>query len=379
MEHLETVNTAIIAGKLQSEAVVAYSITYPMGVIGVILPIFFLQKIWKIDYKKDLWDSQFSNAGNEGLAACTVYINFDFEKSIQCMMKARGWNVIFGRHQRDGVLSLTQSDLVLKKGDLLHVIAQKDNLEKVIRSLGRKDVENQLDQDLSVFDKIRVFISNQDIAGKRIVEIPQFRSSEVLITRIRRGDREFLPEADTRLMLGDQLRFVTMRKNMAAIRQLCGDSFKAISEFNVLSFGAGIVLGLLLGEIPFPMPGGVTLKLGIAGGPLIVALGLGVLGRSGKISWSIPYSANLVLRQVGLILFLAGIGTRSGYAFISTVQRAEGIYLFFAGFVVTCLTAGMALLIGYKGMKIPFGILTGILSGMHTQPRSSGFCQRTIG
>ena len=373
LEHLQSILPAAESEIQQSNAIVAYSIAYPLGVIGVIVPIYLFQRIWNIDYGKDLQRSQIADAGNEDLVSCTVEILHDFQNDVQQIISQYGWNVIFGRHQFNGELVLTQYNTRFASGDYVHVIANAGELDKIVSVLGKKEEKLQLDQDLSTFDKFRVFISNQDIAGKCIKDIPQFFGPDRLITRIRRGDREFLPHGNTVLYLGDQLRFVTMRENIEAIRKLCGDSFKAISEFNVLSLGVGIVLGLLIGEIPIPLPGGVTLKLGIAGGPLIMALILGMLGRTGKFSWTIPYSANLVLRQIGLILFLAGVGTRSGYAFISTLQSVEGIYLLFSGAIITCITATMAIWIGTKWMKIPFGIITGILAGMHTQPAVLAF------
>ena len=373
LEHLQNSLSQSSSDLQQSNAIVAYSIAYPMGVIGVIVPIYLFQRLWKVDYQKDLQHSQVSDAGNDGLVSCTVKIEHDFSKDVQQLINQNGWNVIFGRHESDRVLALTQFNTKFKTGDYVHVIATQEELERIIPLIGKREVNLQLDQDLSTFDKFRVFISNQDIAGKRIRDIPRFFGPDRMITRIRRGDREFLPHGNTILYLGDQLRFVTKRENIEEIRSLCGDSFKAISEFNVLSLGIGIVFGLLLGEIPIPLPGGVTLKLGIAGGPLIMALLLGMLGRTGKLTWTIPYSANLVLRQIGLILFLAGVGTRSGYAFVSTLQSAEGIYLFIAGGIITAFTAGLAICIGYKWMKIPFGVITGILAGMHTQPAVLAF------
>jgi putative transport protein len=373
LEHLQSILPAAEAEMQQSNAIVAYSIAYPLGVVGVIVPIYMFQRIWKINYSQDLQHSQITDAGNEDLLSCTVEITHNFQNDVQQLIYQHGWNVIFGRHQSNGNLALTQHDTQFSNGDYVHVIANADELEKIISILGKKEENLQLDQNLSTFDKFRVFVSNQDIAGKLIKDIPHFMGPDRIITRIRRGDREFLPHGDTVLYLGDQLRFVTKRENIEAIRKLCGDSFKAISEFNVLSLGIGIVLGLLIGEIPIPLPGGVTLKLGIAGGPLIMALILGMLGRTGKFSWTIPYSANLVLRQIGLILFLAGVGTRSGYAFISTLQSAEGIYLFLSGAIITGITASLAIWIGTKWMKIPFGVITGILAGMHTQPAVLAF------
>ena len=362
----------------QNEPVVAYSITYPVGVLGVILAIYFLQRIWRVDYKAEQRQYHMDGASYEPLANQTILVDADQTETIQQLIQRYHWNVIFGRHLSQGELALTQRNTLLRKGDLIHLIAAGEDLEKIIPVLGTVSSEH-LNYDLRIFDKFRVFISDQRLAGKRIREIAQFALPDVMITRIRRGDSEFLPHGETRLLLGDQLRVVTKHEHIESIRQLCGDSFKGISEFNVLTFGLGIVLGLLLGEIPIPLPGGLVFKLGIAGGPLLAAIILGALGRTGRLVWSIPYSANLVLRQTGLVLFLAGVGTRSGYAFFETLRGGDGGWLFLAGIGVTCITTVLALLIGYKVMKIPMSILTGVVAGMQTQPAVLAFAQEQSG
>ena len=121
------------------------------------------------------------------------------------------------------------------------------------------------------------------------------------------------------------------------------------------------------------LPDGLTFRLGLAGGPLIVALILGKLGRTGPLVWNLPYSANLTIRQIGLILFLAGVGTRSGYAFVETVFSRSGLTLFVTGAIITTLVALLTLIIGYKLLRIPMGLLTGLLAGLQTQPAVLGF------
>jgi putative transport protein len=182
-----------------------------------------------------------------------------------------------------------------------------------------------------------------------------------------------LPNGQTVLLPGDHVRVVAPHEKMEPLARFFGDSYRAISEIDILTFSLGLAMGLLLGMIPIPMPGGVTLRLGIAGGPLIVALLVGALGRTGPLVWTIPYSANLSLRQMGLIFFLAGIGTRSGYAFASTLTEGSGWVVFAAGAGVTCLTTLFTLWLGHRVLKIPMGLLLGITAGLQTQPAVLGF------
>jgi putative transport protein len=131
--------------------------------------------------------------------------------------------------------------------------------------------------------------------------------------------------------------------------------------------------------VPIPLPGNVTIELGLAGGPLVVALILGTLERTGPFVWGLPYSANLTIRQLGLILFLAGVGTRSGHAFVETLVSREGLQLAIAGTLLTVSAAALILWTGYRLLGIPFGLLLGILAGFQTQPAVLGFALEETG
>ncbi|MDN5272374.1 TrkA C-terminal domain-containing protein [Chloroflexus sp. MS-CIW-1] len=200
-----------------------------------------------------------------------------------------------------------------------------------------------------------------------------------VITRIRRGDVELLPHGDTILELGDRVRIVTQRDNMDRVSAFFGDSYRSLAEVDVVSLGLGTALGMLVGLIPIPLPGGGSFSLGLAGGPLVVALFLGWRGRTGPIVWSLPYSANLTLRQVGMTMFLAGVGTRSGYSFVTTLTQGNGLILFLGGALITIPVAMLTLFIGYKMLKIPFSVLTGMLAGLQTQPAVLAFANEQVG
>ena len=142
---------------------------------------------------------------------------------------------------------------------------------------------------------------------------------------------------------------------------------------DVLTFSVGCALGLGLGLVPIPLPGGLELRLGLAGGPLIVALVLGHLGRTGPVLWTLPYSVNLTVRQLGLILFLAGIGTRAGYDFVRYLASGGGLLAFAAGAGMTLSAAALTLWAGATLLHLPFGTLAGTLAGLQTQPAVLGF------
>jgi putative transport protein len=215
--------------------------------------------------------------------------------------------------------------------------------------------------------------------GQRLGDLDLLERFGAVVTRVRRGDVELLPRPELVLEPGDRVRVVTYRQNMAAVTEFFGDSYRAVSEVDVLSFSLGLALGLVVGILPLSLPGGVTIKLGMAGGPLIVGLLLGVLERTGPMVWSLPYSANMTLRQLGLILFLAGVGTRAGHPFVTTLAQGSGFAVFAAGAGITAAVATVTLWIGHRLLRLPMGTMIGVLAGLQTQPAVLGFALEQSG
>lgn len=377
LERLKTTNPNMskpALDQLLAEPVVGYSVSYPMGVIGTLLAIFILQRFWKIDYSNEIKAHPELSATNQTLLNRTIRVTRPevCGKQLQELLKLYGWDVIFGRTRHDGQTDLAEAHSQLVAGDLVSVIGTEPEVARVVETLGELS-ESGLEQDRSELDYRRVFVSNPSLVGRPLKELNLPQRFGALVTRVRRGDHEFLPHDTTQLHLGDRVRVVTSRSRMGSISAFFGDSYQHLAEVNIFTFSLGIILGLLVGLIPIPLPGGMTLKLGIAGGPLVVALVLGVVERSGRLVWNLPYNANLTLRQLGLVMFLAGVGTRAGYPFITAITQGSGLYLFIGGTLITCITVLLGLLVGYKLFKIPFGVLTGIIAGMQTQPAVLSF------
>jgi putative transport protein len=155
---------------------------------------------------------------------------------------------------------------------------------------------------------------------------------------------------------------------MSAVSAFFGDSYRALRELDVLSFSVGVALGLLLGAIEIPLSGGASFSLGFAGGPMIVGLALGAIGRTGPIVWQLPHSANLTLRQLGIVIFLAGIGVNAGDAFGDTILSRDALGVVAAAVVVATSASLVTVLIGTLVLHLPVMTLSGIVSGMQTQP-----------
>ncbi|NJC26160.1 aspartate:alanine exchanger family transporter [Neolewinella antarctica] len=362
---------------MSEQAVVGYSLAYPMGVLGVMLGIVLLQKVLKIDYRKEARELSKDYPLGDTLVSLTYDVTNAalIGTSLRDFRRDNDVNVAFGRILHDGRTSLTNWNTVPSAGDRIVLVGTREAIEETAHLVGPPAAE-QLTHDRSVFDVRRIFISNDDIAGKTIASLNLESRFNILITRVQRGDMDLLASGETTLELGDRILMVAHRDDLPELFKVFGNSYEALSKVNLLSFGLGIALGLLLGMINITLPGGYSFSLGFAGGPLIVALVLGQLRRTGPIVWTLPYGANLTLRQVGLIFLLAGIGIRSGQTFFGTLQTDLGYKLFFAGGMIAIVSTLATLLVGYKILRIPFSFLGGMVG---SQPAVLDFAVEQVG
>ncbi len=363
LDMINNTNVKEVAEQLSREAVVGYSISYPMGVIGVMIAIAAVQKWLKVDYIEEREKLKHDYAVEQEMKQVTIEITSDklAKTALRDLVKEHDLNVVFGRMVIDGEVGLSNFDTRFRKGQLVRVVGIPEDVEKVLRLLGKEVPAERIVADGS-YDSCRIFVSNPKVAGQKLAALNLQENFSAIVTRYRRGDIDILAKGDTILELGDQVRFVARKEDIPRLSEFFGDSYEALSHVNLLSFGLGMGLGLLLGLVTFELPGGSNFKLGFAGGPLIVALILGTLRRTGPIVWTLPYSANLTLRQIGLILLLACIGVNSGYTFKETVAGGGGGQLFLASVVISILTATTTLLIGFKLLKIPFSFLSGMVA-----------------
>lgn len=370
LEFLKTNTPSELLETTLAEPVVAYSLVYPMGVVGMILAIILFQKLFKTSLKTSRAISESEKITN---ATVRVTQKSVIGKTLHEIKTSNKLNIVFGRIKRAGTSFIAMDSVQLQPEDLITVVGKPADVEQVVGVLGVRSLQN-LEVEHQQLDIRRVFVSNHDIIGHSLKDLNLPHSMGIIITRIRRGDSDFLPNADTTLQFGDRVRILTGRNELAAASKFFGDSYAAQSEIDILTLSLGVAAGFLLGLLEIPLPGGITLKLGLAGGPLIVALLLGTINRVGKLVFVMPYSANQTIRQLGLVLFLAGIGTRSGFAFRETLTQSQDSYLLFGlGTLVTLSVAFLFLLIGFLMLKIPFPRLAGMLAGTQTQPAVLAF------
>jgi putative transport protein len=350
--------------------VVGYSLAYPGGVIGMLFAIFLAAK-WYGRRSADNAPLQQPKA-EPILESWVVEVEGKAAGRIHELRKKAALRVSFARVKRQDAVMIATDETELQAGDLVSIVGQRACLEHAVEFLGRRR-EEQLDRDRSHIDFRRIFVSKRAVTEKPLSSLNLGSRFGAVVTRVRRGDVEFVPDHDTILEPGDRVRVVAPRQRMDEIAKYLGDSYRALSEIDVVTFSIGIALGLLLGRLPIPIPGG-SFELGFAGGPLIVGLILGRIGRTGSFVWTLPYSANLTLRQLGMVLFLAGVGIRSGHAFGTTLAQGGGVWqMMLTGALVTMTFAGLIFIIGGLIFKMPLAQLAGTMAGAQTQPAVLGY------
>lgn len=356
------------------EPVIGYSVAYPMGVLAMLMVLAVCHRLWRIDDVQETEKLRRYHLVEQEFYSRTVRISHPDVVGIPVrdLVEQRHWGVLLTRVRRGELTFLVEASTCFAIGDLVTVLGAPENVDRIAVELG-EPTDVRLDLDRTLLDYRRIFVSNPEMAGRALASLRLPQRHGALITRVRRGDIDLPADGDTVLELGDRVRVVAPRERMAEISHLFGDSYKALSEVNLLTLGLGLTVGLLIGLVPIPLPGDVTFTLGYAGGPLIVALVLGARRRTGLLVWTLPYSANLTLRQAGLILLLAGIGVRSGYSFVTTFGRSGGLLIFAASALITITVAVLTLWIGYKLFRLPFPLLSGILAGLQTQPAVLGY------
>jgi putative transport protein len=353
---------------LSAEPVVAYSIAYPMGIIGVLLSFALLRCWWKPEMEPAADGPEIRVRNFEVMNPAVTGRTVE-----EVLRPHRDPGFVISRIQHGKASDIARGGARLQQGDVVVAVGDDDGLVRAEQIFGQPFAAH-IEQDRSQLDFRRVFVSRQEIVGKRIRELNLENTLSATVTRVRRGDLDFVPTRDTRLELGDRVRVLTRRENFSAISRFFGDSIRGTAETDFGSVCFGMVLGVLVGLLPIPLPGG-TLRLGFAGGPLLVALILGKLERTGRITWIMPLHSNLTLRQIGLVFFLAGVGIRTGYSFADTL-RHNGLPMLLAGAAVTLVVTHVSMVVGYKLLKIPFASLMGLVSGIQTESACLAYATR---
>jgi putative transport protein len=341
-----------------SEPSIGYSVAYPFGVIGPILCIYFMTRRVqpKFPPKAQRFQMAEITLGDSSAGRTLQDLSQNLPADVQVTTVRKG-------HQN----IVPSADMVLAAGDGIMIVAEdQESIAATAAHLGKLEPGRIL-KDRSALDYIRVFVSKANLIGVPLAKMPLPAGFPTHLLHVRRYDMDIVPSDDLTLEFGDRIGVLMPPERREEIRKHFGDTVKSTAEFSYVSLGIGMVLGVLLGLIPIPIPGVGTVTLGIGGGPLIVALIVGKLRRTGPLLWVMPLPANIVLRNFGLSIFLAAVGINAGQPFVKTVAET-GFTMVLIGAAVLLTTVLIVLLVGYYLMKIAYDDLVGIASGATGNP-----------
>ncbi|WP_319587694.1 TrkA C-terminal domain-containing protein [uncultured Desulfobulbus sp.] len=349
-----TLQAAMEASGSKNPAV-GYAIAYPFGVFGPILCFYLAKLVFRpkieVPPPSRLVTAE-ARVGDRGLTGKTV--------AELLALAPEGVDLLMVR--RNGMNMLPEPTMVLQADDFLSVVG----FPEVLAELKAGEVGEARD-DRRHLDYMRVFVSKPGFIGMRLTDLPFPKDVSIKVIQVRRGDVDLLPKPEMQIEYGDQLGVVVESAQRGIVSRFFGDSIKAETEFSFVSLALGLVAGGLIGLIPIPVPVIGSVKLGAAGGPLVMSLILGYIGRLGPLNWRMPVVANIILRNLGLTLFLAGVGLSSGAPFVQNIG-GSGLYMLLAGMVVLLTVVLTVLLIGYYVLGMNFDDVLGIASGATGNP-----------
>ncbi|GIE83500.1 transporter [Actinoplanes philippinensis] len=363
------------AASLASDAAVGMSLTYGYGVIAMIGALVTYLVVVRVDFGREALENTDLAPAPRKLVERTLRVTRGAGAGVRELIEdlARDGDALLVRLRRGDRMLLAATVTDLREGDLLSVVGTRAATRELVARLGEK-ASPALSLDRGTLDFRRITVSAPALAGAHIADLDLPRRHDALITRVRRGDQDLLATPDMRLLLGDRVRVVAPRDRMPAVTALLGDSDQSLTKVDFTGLTLGLALGLLLGAVAVPLAGGATLRLGLAAGPLIAGLLLGRIGRTGRITWQQPRSTILVLRQVGVALFFAGVGLKSGGSLVRGFSDGDAWRIIAAGALVAAGTAIACLAVG-RLLRMPLSWLMGVMAGIDTNPAVLTFAE----
>ena len=349
----------------------ACAVAYPFGLIGMILCVMFFRAVLGKKTKRN----QDTSSDNTFVAEYNVSNPAIFGKTIMEIRKNADCHFVISRIWKEGKVIVPTSETVIEEKEHLLVISSKNDVERVKTLFGHKEnVDwNKKDIDWNTIDSQlvskKVLVTKPELNGVKLGSLKLRNSYGINITRVNRAGIDLFPSRSLRLQLGDKLTIVGESRAIENVGTILGNQAKELSNPNLFAIFIGIALGLVLGAIPFAFPGmSMPVKLGIAGGPIIVGLLMGAFGPRMHLSIYMSRSANLMLRQLGLTIYLAGLGLSAGAGFFETVFSAEGLKWVGISFSLAVVPVILVGFIAAKFFKIPYADNVGMLCGSMANP-----------
>lgn len=361
-----------------------YACAYPLGVVGIIMAIIAVRYLTRTSLKTEQDAIEQEKAANPHatphrmtLSARNPYL---VGKTILQVRQFLARDFVCSRILQNGHVSIPNRNTILGDGDKMYITCAQDDAEAIIAFIGPVDESIVWDnQDVPVVSK-HILVTQPTVNGKTMGELHFSSVHGVNVTRVRRGDMNLFAESNLRLMIGDRLVVVGPEDAVDRVALKMGNSVKKLDHPNLAAIFIGVFVGIIFGAIPIAIPGVPTpVKLGLAGGPLCIAIAIGAYGYKFKVNAYTTTSANLMLREMGLALFLASVGIKAGANFVSTVTDGDGLTYVWCGFIITVIPLLIMGFIAKKFAKINYCTLMGLMAGSTTDPPALAFANQTAG
>ncbi|EMK5256171.1 putative transporter [Escherichia coli] len=354
----------------------SYAMAYPFGICGILFTMWMLRVIFRVNVETEAQQHE-SSRTNGGALIKTINIRVEnpnlHDLAIKDVPILNGDKIICSRLKREETLKVPSPDTIIQLGDLLHLVGQPADLHNAQLVIGQ-EVDTSLSTKGTDLRVERVVVTNENVLGKRIRDLHFKERYDVVISRLNRAGVELVASGDISLQFGDILNLVGRPSAIDAVANVLGNAQQKLQQVQMLPVFIGIGLGVLLGSIPVFVPGfPAALKLGLAGGPLIMALILGRIGSIGKLYWFMSPSANLALRELGIVLFLSVVGLKSGGDFVNTLVNGEGLSWIGYGALITAVPLITVGILARMLAKMNYLTMCGMLAGSMTDPPALAF------
>ncbi|EPQ5862482.1 putative transporter [Klebsiella pneumoniae] len=354
----------------------SYAMAYPFGICGILLTMWLVRLFFRINVEKEAQRFE-ESSGNGHAHLHTINVRVETpnlnQMAIQDVPMLNSDNIVCSRLKRGELLMVPAPGTLIQAGDLLHLVGRPEDLHNAQLVIGQ-EVATSLSTRGTDLKVERVVVTNEKVLGKKIRDLHVKQRYDVVISRLNRAGVELVASSSASLQFGDILNLVGRPEAIDAVAAELGNAQQKLQQVQMLPVFIGIGLGVLLGSIPLFIPGfPAALKLGLAGGPLIMALILGRIGSIGKLYWFMPPSANLALRELGIVLFLAVVGLKSGGDFVATLTQGDGLSWIAYGIFITAIPLLTVGILARMLAKMNYLTLCGMLAGSMTDPPALAF------
>lgn len=369
------------------EIAMGYACAYPLGVMGIILSLIVIRYICRVNLDKEADDIQKEEEANPHLKPYNIALKVENAalsgKKLSQVQNFLARDFVCSRILQDGHVHIPNADTVLRLGDEMNIVCAEDDSEAIQAFIGSKveniDWDNQSKQDKPMVSR-RILVTQPAINGKTLGELHFSSMYGVNVTRVNRSGMDLFAARQLILQVGDRVMVVGPQDAIERVADLLGNQLKRLDHPNIVTIFIGIFCGILFGSLPIALPGMPTpVKLGLAGGPLIVSILIGRFGNKVKLVTYTTMSANLMLREVGLVLFLASVGIKAGGNFVQTVVEGDGLLYVGIGFLITFLPLLIIGMIARWRHKINYFTLMGLIAGSNTDPPALAYANQISG